>query len=229
DLRRTGNVSLKASYTLQFADGTGSTAQSQSALINAGVPNLRSINPFDYDQRHRFILNTDYRFAGGSAYNGPMIKDFQVLANTGFNFIANLGSGMPYTPQQFATPVTGEVTPSTEGSINGARMPWQFTLDFNADRNIPLSFGKEGDKKKMYNLNVYVWVTNLLNTRNVRNVYRFTGVSDDDGYLAAAQAQQFIRQQNDPASFSNYYSMFINNPNNLGQPRQIRLGVRLDF
>lgn len=229
DLRRTGNVTLKASYTLQFADGTGSTSQSQSALINAGVPNLRSINPFDYDQRHRFILNTDYRFAGGSAYNGPMIKDFQVLANTGFNFIANLGSGMPYTPQQFATPITGELTPSTEGSINGARMPWQFTLDFNADRNIPLSFGKDGDKKKSYNLNVYVWVTNLLNTRNVRNVYRFTGVSDDDGYLASAQAQQFIRQQNDPASFGNYYSMFVNNPNNLGQPRQIRLGVRLDF
>lgn len=229
DLRRTGNVSLKASYTLQFADGTGSTSQSQSALINAGVPNLRSINPFDYDQRHRFIINTDYRFAGGSAYNGPMVKDFQVLANTGFNFIANLGSGMPYTPQQFATPVTGEVTPSTEGSINGARKPWQFTLDFNADRNIPLSFGKDGDKKKTYNLNVYFWITNLLNTRNVTSVYRFTGVSDDDGYLAAAQAQQFINQQNDPASFRNYYTMFINNPNNLGQPRQIRLGVRLDF
>ncbi len=229
DLRRTGNIRLNASYTLQFADGTGSTSQSQSALINAGIPNLRSINPFNYDQRHRIILTTDYRFAGGSDYNGPMINDFQVLANTGFNFIANLGSGTPYTPQQFATPITGELSPSTEGSINGARLPWQFNLDFQADRNFDLYFGEEKNGKPTASLNVYLWVTNLLNTRNVLAVHRFTGIPEDDGYLAAAQAQQFINQQNDPASFRNYYSMFVNDPNRLGAPRQIRLGLRLDF
>ena len=229
DLRRTGNIRLNASYTLQFADGTGSTSQSQSALINAGIPNLRSINPFNYDQRHRIIVTTDYRFSGGTDYNGPMIKDFQVLANTGFNFIANLGSGTPYTPQQFATPVTGEITPSTEGSINGARLPWQFSLDFQADRNFDVYFGKEKTGKPKASLNVYVWVTNLLNTRNVRAVHRFTGIPEDDGYLASAQAQQFINQQNSPDSFRNYYAMFVNDPNRLGAPRQIRLGVRLDF
>ena len=229
DLRRTGNIRLNASYTLQFADGTGSTSQSQSALINAGIPNLRSINPFNYDQRHRIIVTTDYRFAGGADYNGPMIKDFQVLANTGFNFIANLGSGTPYTPQQFATPVTGEITPSTEGSINGARLPWQFGVDFQADRNFDLYLGGDKAGKPKANLNVYVWVTNLLNTRNVRDVHRFTGIPEDDGYLASAQAQQVINQQNDPESFRNYYAMFVNDPNRLGAPRQIRLGVRLDF
>ena len=229
DLRRTGNIRLNASYTLQFADGTGSTSQSQSALINAGIPNLRSINPFSYDQRHRIILTTDYRFAGGTDYNGPMIKDFQVLANTGFNFIGNLGSGTPYTPQQFATPITGEIAPSTEGSINGARLPWQFSVDFQADRNFDLYFGEDKSKKPSANLNVYIWVTNLLNNRNVRSVHRFTGITEDDGYLASAPAQQFINQQNDPDSFRNYYSMFINDPGRLGAPRQIRLGVRLDF
>jgi hypothetical protein len=229
DLRRTGNVRLNASYTLQFADGTGSTSQSQSALINAGLPNLRSVNPFNYDQRHRIILTTDYRFGGGTDYNGPNIGDFQVLANTGFNFICNLGSGTPYTPQQFATPVTGELSPSTEGSINGARLPWQFTVDFNADRNFNLTFGGEGDKKKTANLNVYIWVTNLLNTRNIRSVHRFTGIPEDDGYLASAVAQQNINQQNSPDSFRNYYSMYVNDPNRFGQPRQIRLGVRFDF
>jgi hypothetical protein len=214
---------------LQFADGTGSTTQSQAALINAGLPNLRSINPFNYDQRHRIILVTDYRFGGGSDYNGPRIKDFEVFGNTGFNFIANLGSGTPYTPQQFATPVTGEITPSTEGTINGARLPWQFTVDFNADRNFNLQFGKDGEKKRTASLNVYLWVTNLLNTRNIRGVHRFTGIAEDDGYLASAQAQQLIQQQNDSDSFRNYYSMFVNDPNRLGQPRQVRLGVRLDF
>jgi hypothetical protein len=78
-------------------------------------------------------------------------------------------------------------------------------------------------------LNVYVWVTYLLNTRNVRSVHRFTGIPEDDGYLASAQAQQFINQQNSPDSFRNYYSMSMNDPNRLAAPRQIRLGVRLDF
>ena len=74
DMRRTGNVRLNANYTLQFADGTGSTTQTALALINAGLPNLRSINPFNYDQRHRIVANVDYRYGAGEEYNGPVVK-----------------------------------------------------------------------------------------------------------------------------------------------------------
>ncbi len=229
DLRRTGNVQLKASYTLQFADGTGSSAQSQTALINAGLPNLRTVNAFNYDQRHRIVATVDYRYGDGNDYNGPVWFNKQVFASTGVNFIANLGSGTPYTPAQFAYPITGEISPSTVGSINGARLPWAFTVDMNIDKNFNLKYGKEGEKQKTANLNVYLWITNLFNTQNTYGVYRFTGTSDDDGYLASAQYQQIINSQNSPASFRNYYSMFVNNPYNLGTPRQLRLGIRFDF
>lgn len=229
DLRRTGNIWMKASYTLQFADGTGSTSQTQTALINAGLPNLRSVNPFNYDQRHRIIVTTDYRYGNGADYNGPVWFNTPIFENTGANLICNLGSGFPYTPQRLATPITGELSPSTDGSINGARLPWQFTVDLNLDRNFSLSFGKEGEKKKTANLNVYLWVTNLLNTKNIAGVYRYTGVYNDDGWLAASQSQPSINQQNSPEGFRNYYGMYVNNPNNLRSPRQIRLGVRFDF
>lgn len=229
DLRRTGNIQLKASYTLQFADGTGSSSQSQTALINAGLPNLRTVTPFSYDQRHRIVTTVDYRYGEGSDYNGPIWFGKQIFANTGANLIANLGSGTPYTPAVFAYPITGEISPSTEGSINGARLPWSFTVDLNLDRNFSLQFGGEGDKKKSANLNVYLWVTNVFNTRNIFGVYRFTGTPDDDGYLASAQYQQVINNQNSPDGFRNYYSMYVNNPYNLGAPRQIRLGIRFDF
>jgi hypothetical protein len=229
DLRRTGNFWMRASYTLQFADGTGSSTQSQLALINAGFPNLRTVAPFNYDQRHRIVTTFDYHYGEGSDYTGPVWFGKRVFENTGVNMIANLGSGTPYTPQKFATPITGELSPSTEGSINGARLPWQFSVDMNLDRNFSLKFGKEGDKRKSANLNIYLWITNLFNSRNVNGVYRFTGVSDDDGYLAAAQFQPLINQQNNPSSFRNYYSMLANNPYNLGTPRQIRLGIRFDF
>jgi hypothetical protein len=229
DMRRTGNLWMKASYTLQFADGTGSSTQSQIALINAGLPNLRNVAPFNYDQRHRLVITADYHYGEGKDYNGPVWFGKKVLENTGANLICNMGSGTPYTPQVFATPITGELSPSTEGSINGARLPWQFTVDLNLDRNFTLKFGEKDGKKKVANLNVYIWCTNLLNTRNIFGVYRFTGTPDDDGYLASAQFQPLIAQQNSPEAFRNYYSMYTNNPYNLGTPRQIRLGVRFDF
>ncbi len=233
DMRRTGNVRLNANYTLQFADGTGSTTQTALALINAGLPNLRSINPFNYDQRHRIVANVDYRYGAGEEYNGPVVKfggkERQLFANTGLNMIANLGSGTPYTASTIATPITGEISPSTEGSINGSRLPWQFSLDANLDRNFTVTYGGEGDAAKTTNLNVYLWIGNVLNTRNINSVYRFTGVADDDGYLAAAQYQPLINSQNDPNAFRNYYSMFVDNPFNLGLPRTVRLGLKFDF
>ena len=233
DMRRTGNVRVNANYTLQFADGTGSTTQTALALINAGLPNLRSINPFNYDQRHRIVANVDYRYGAGEEYNGPVVKfggkERQLFANTGLNVIANLGSGTPYTASTIATPITGEISPSTEGSINGSRLPWQFSLDANLDRNFTLTYGGEGDAAKTTNLNLYLWIGNVLNTRNINSVYRFTGVADDDGYLAAAQYQPLINSQNDPNAFRNYYSMFVDNPFNLGLPRTVRLGLKFDF
>jgi hypothetical protein len=228
DLRRTGNIWMKASYTLQFADATGSESNTAIALINAGLPNLRTVAPLNFDQRHRINVTMDYRFGDGSDYNGPVWFGKQVLANTGANFIANLGSGTPYTASTIAYPITGEISPSTEGSINGSRLPWSFTLDANIDKNFTLTFG-EGEGAKSVNLNVYLWLTNILNTQNINSVYRFTGTSDDDGYLAAAQYQPNIESQNSPESFRNYYNMRINNPFNLSTPRTVRLGVRLDF
>ena len=233
DMRRTGNVRLNANYTLQFADGTGSSTETALALINAGLPNLRSISPLTYDQRHRIVVNVDYRYGTGESYDGPVAnfggKERQLFSEMGFNIIANLGSGTPYTASTIATPITGEISPSTEGSINGSRLPWQFNMDMNLDKNITLKFGGEGENSKSVNLNVYLWIGNVLNSQNINSVYRFTGVSNDDGYLAAAQYQPLIESQTNPDSFRNYYQMYTNNPFNLGVPRTLRLGVKFDF
>jgi hypothetical protein len=182
----------------------------------------------NYDQRHKINATIDYRYGSGKDYNGPVWFDRQIFSDMGMNFIANLGSGTPYTASVIPTPVTGEISPSTEGSINGSRLPWQFTLNANIDKNFSLKIGK-GDSPKVANMNIYLWVTNLLNTRNIIDVYRFTGVSDDDGYLAAAQYQPTINSQNSPNSFANYYSQYVDDPRNLSIPRTIRLGIRLDF
>ncbi len=233
DLRRTGNIRLTASYTLQFADGTGSDPNTSLSLINANQPNLRTIAPLNFDQRHRFTANVDFSYGGGTDYNGPLLFGKKILQNTGVNFTSILGSGTPYSSSSLIVQEGNFNPPGGRlvGTINGARLPWQFNTDLQLYRDIALTFGKdEGqDKAKKANLNIYLLVTNVFNTRMVTGVYRATGSPDDDGYLAAAQYQSNINAQNDPQSFRDLYALKVDNPYNFGAPRTIRLGVRFDF
>jgi hypothetical protein len=239
DLRRMASgVQLTANYTLQFADGTGSSASDGVNLVSSGQPNLRTTHPLDFDQRHTVVLNVDYRFGAGKDYNGPRIKKgekiINVLEDVGANVVFRAGSGTPYSKQSNYIP-EGQFgisnNPRLDGSINGSNLPWNFRMDLRIDKNLELSWGgkKEGDAKKSANLNIYLQVLNVLNTKNVINVYRATGSPDDDGYLASAQAQTTIAGQTSPTSFNDLYSVKINNPSNYQRPRVIRLGILLDF
>ncbi len=227
DLRRTGNVWMRASYTLQFADGTGSGPNTGINLINSGQANLRTISPLDFDQRHRFQTTFDFRYGGGKDYNGPMLFGKAIFQRTGINVVSILGSGTPYSrSSQVVSEGTGAGNYRLDGTLNGARLPWQFTTDLQLDRDIPLTFGGEdGDKAKSANLNVYLLVTNVFNTENITGAYRYTGSPNNDGYLA----QLNDRTQLDPDAFREMYTIKINNPGNYGAPRTIRLGVRFDF
>jgi hypothetical protein len=235
DLRRTGGSSLKANYTLQFAEGSGSNANSGANLALSGQPNLRILQPLDYDQRHTIVLTFDHRFGKGSDYKGPKIekgdKTIQILKDFGFNIQFFIGSGTPYT--RWAFPVAangGGQRPSIVGSINGVYKPWTVRGNLRIDKNFELTFGnKDSDNKRTANLNVYLQVLNVLNQRNILNVYNFTGLPDDDGFLASPIAQSTIQSTNSPAAFIDQYRIFINRPGNYSLPRQIRLGIQLDF
>ena len=233
DLRRTGNVRMTANYTLQFAEGTGSDATSAAGLINAGLPNLRNIFPYNFDRRHNISVTFDYRYGGdvnGSKYTGPMIGKCKLLQNTGINIFSQTYSGNPYSDQTFITDeAIGNLNSGLNGTLNGSRLPWAYRLDIQVDRTFKMEFGKDEDKKKKAFLNVYVRLTNILNQFNVLGVYRATGNWDDDGYLAAASSQASIQNQIDEQAFRDYYTMKIQNPLNISSPRTIRLGIKFDF
>lgn len=229
DLRRTGNIRLTANYTLQFAEGTGSSATSALSFVNSSQPDLRTIYPMSYDQRHSFAFKVDYRYGSGADYNGPMIGDVAILENFGANIVALVNSGSPYSKQKNITSALLTGTPQLTGGLNGSRMPWTYNLDFQIDRTWKLEFGKEEDKQKTTYLNVYLRITNLLNHKNVLSVYRATGIADDDGYLASAEWQNTIQNKLDEQSFRDLYRMAVMNPYNYNSPRTIRLGVKFDF
>ncbi len=233
DLRRTNNVRLRAAYTLQFADATGSSTTTAASLIAAGLPNLRSTYPMPWDRRHQFNIVLDYRYGGGKKYNGPRInrdkKDkppIDILANTGFNLTVTGGSGTPYTASLHPTsPISGG-TRLLKGTYGGSRLPWQFRMDFRVDKDI---YFKKKENGKQYSMNVYFQILNLLNTRNAINVYPYTGNPDDDGYLSAPEWQREIHDQLDPQSYIDLYSIFVDSPFNYSAPRQIRFGMMFNF
>jgi outer membrane receptor protein involved in Fe transport len=231
EMRRSGNVSMSANYTLQFANGTGSSSSSALSLVNTGQPNLRTTIPLSYDQRHAFNLSMDYRFDSGKDYNGPVWFNKQVFADAGANFIIIAGSGTPYSRQSNITQdgAFGINQRSTlDGSLNGSRNPWTVRINTKINKRFSIDVGQLDNKKKL-GFNVYLQVQNLLNTKNVRSVYRATGNPDDDGYLSDASAQTDINAQNDPQSFRDMYMMKINNPSNYSLPRMARLGIEINF
>lgn len=233
DLRRVKNISIRASYTLQFADGTGSDATTSLNLVNTGQPNLRTIFPLSFDQRHAFTGVLDYRYAGGKNYNGPVIGGKEIFADAGANLAFRLGSGTPYTRQSNIVPFGLYSTGNTQtvGSLNGSRLPWIYTLDLKVDKNVDLQLGKpkEGEQVKMMAMNVYLQVLNLLNTKNILSVYPTTGNPDDDSYLNDPRYEPFIESQNDSQSFRELYSIKLQNPGFYSLPRRIRLGIVLNF
>eukprot|EP01030_Chromulinospumella_sphaerica_P034549 gene34549-biopygen18987 len=88
DLRATNHLKMQVSYTLQFAEGTGSSYAGGrgllSTLINEGFPNLRYVTNLSIDSRHYIAVNADYRYFDGE---GPTIGGKHILQNAGANLI----------------------------------------------------------------------------------------------------------------------------------------------
>ncbi|KAA9345625.1 TonB-dependent receptor [Adhaeribacter soli] len=245
DLRRTGNIALTASYTLQFAKGTGSSATSGYNLASQGIPNLRTPIPLDFDQRHGFKVNLDYRFFDGE---GPLLFDKTIFQNTGINFTVFAGSGTPYSRQANITNYINAIgRPVLEGTMNGSRLPANYRADLRIDKDFKI--GKtvvnvvDGQTQEKFissryvkSLNVFFRVENVFNRMNVLNVYRYTGSAEDDGYLASYQ-EKFGEAANQ-SLMDIYMVRMLNgtggeglgsNPTNYSLPRRAVLGVSLTF
>lgn len=222
DLRKTkfNNFSLQGSYTVQFADGTGSNANSQRNLTSRG--NLRTLFPLDFDERHRLVANLDYRYGDESSYTGPVIGELPIFANTGINLQLNAVSGRPYTARVVPTELGGA---GTVGSINGARKPWNFTVNLRVDKSFKVH-------KNLF-MNAYLRVSNLLDRRNVIDVYSATGSPEDDGFLRSSNGQDqidnILNSQRLLESYLASYQWALLNPDFFSLPRRMFVGVSMDF
>ncbi|MES2704290.1 MAG: carboxypeptidase regulatory-like domain-containing protein [Bacteroidota bacterium] len=231
DMRATNHLSLNVAYTLQFAEGTGSTPNGGkgllSSLIQEGFPNIRYVTPLNTDSRHIINANIDYTLGDGE---GPVIRGLNAFQNAGVTFIVRTRSGEPYTRYQDALGQT------VVGGVNGSRLPWHFNTDMRVFKDFALSWGnkrplsEEGVRPKTrYFIRAVVMVNNLFNTREILGVYGYTGRPDDNGYLASALGQTFVPQQISPQSYTDLYRIYANNPDNLNFARTINFSLEFNF
>ena len=249
---RMRNIRMQASYTMQFAAGTGSSFTSSRNALNSvdGFTAIRALLPLDFDQRHRVSGNIDYRFYGDDN-KGPAInlgsKTIYPLSNAGANLTFYLGSGTPYSVNSLANAadVQSGINQSIQlaGTPNGSRLPWQVRFDLKIDKDIVLGGKQKLDAEgnpmvdskgnnvtsREYAINVYLLMLNALNTKNVLNVYKTSGLPDDDGYLNTGVGEQAINAAIDGDSFAYLYTLKMQNPNNYSLPRRIRLGIQFNF
>ncbi len=213
DLRRTERVSAMFNYTFSDARGTGSNPSSGFRAIwqsPTTVPYFpQQVFALDFNETHRGTINIDYRFIGddGPAAMHNSGLNLMLSYNSGHNFTKTIGYANGQTPQE---------------TLNESATPWVFQVDLRIDKSIKISG---------LNTNIYLLIINVLNTKNVIDVFPQTGTTND-GYLATADGKQKIKNYGDKYA-QNYIDLYnaVNNSNAdiYGTPRQIRLGFKIEY
>jgi hypothetical protein len=220
DQRRTNNLQFGLAYTLQFADGTGSSVTSSRSLPEGTIN--RSIFALSYDERHKIVLTADYHFPRGREYDGPTLFGYKIFEDAGINILSSFTSGRPYTQELTPDTWSGNVK---VGSLSGSRYPWNNVVNLRLDKNFELS------KKKDHplTLNVYFRVQNLLDTRNILQVYSVTGSPYNDGYLTSTLGAGARDNSVNPQSYALLYNSIMLNPDYFSLPRRMFVGAQFSF
>lgn len=220
EMLRRNKISARASYTLSYATGTGSSDNSTFNNVWQSYDTAKTTKALDFDQRHTFLLAFDLR---NRTKEGPMLLDTHPLQNAGMNFIVRGGSGLAYTPTTVhnAVDLGASLRYDPIAAINSAYRPWNVRVDMKMNKEFKVSSGSA---------NLYVEVLNLFNRENPIDVYTGNGTSADDGYLGtAAAAAQIATLQVDEAEFTSRYQDRLSNPYFWDIPRIVRAGLILGF
>ncbi len=227
NLRRTNRVSLSGSYTLSSSLSTGSSSAThfdiawQDNSLN-GVPYFPVIPaPTDFDRAHTGNFNMDYRFEKD---DGPLLFGMRPLQRVGLNLLFTFSSGVRYTRSSTTTingsqNFSGANAPLAGEGLNASTGPWIYQLDLKLDKTFSLFGSAE--------INLYLWIENVFNRKNVVAVYSGTGLPDNDGWFTTPAGQTWA-ENNGPAAVA-LYNYLQNDPANYGTPRTVRLGAQFNL
>lgn len=188
-----GNFYYNFDYTFMQARGTSSDVQDAYNDISAGrAPRVQLID-LDWDQPHSLnaVLGYTNKKTGWSA-----------------TLISTINSGFPYTPE-FARGEAAGSSVFVGLRENSERRPTTINFDLRLARTF--NWGP-------FDIQAFLDVTNLLDTRNANYVYADTGLPD-----YTLQDYQNWSRLTEISNSTEYF----NNPGMYSAPRFIQLGLRI--
>lgn len=196
--RYADNFSFRMDYTLQFAEGTYTDPTDEINAVLRGEQPALSLVPLGFDRRHTANLQFIYGIAGWNC-----------------SLIGRYFTGQPYTPS-FSTSEAVGASGVSGLTNNSARRPDQKTID--------LTFSKMFELVSNLNLEVFVYVYNLLDQRDQTNVYGDTGSAD---YTTQTNLST-DKLPYDPNRVSTIED-YAGQPSWYSAPRQVQAGISLNF
>ncbi|MCU7490657.1 MAG: TonB-dependent receptor [Ignavibacteria bacterium] len=231
NMRRTAGFAVNASLSFQDARGTGSFPNSNRGIVGAPLEGSTPfapayISPLEFNNPLSGNVNVDFRFG---PEEGPAI-----LHEFGISALARFTSGHPYTLGVGGQDLEGDARDRQPiEPLNSSSTPATFQVDLKVDKTIRLF--------DALSANIYIFVINLFDRRNVENVFLRTGTTTDNGVLSNPNLSGDLSTRPGYADVYrainiNYYEQYQTASNQLvtfpyfyGPPRQIRLGIRLEY
>ncbi len=182
-------ISGSIDYTFMYAKGNNSQPLGGyfDAFSLEEIPHQEYF--LDFDQRHDVAINVNLYVPKDQ---GPEIFGIKPFSDFNMNILFQAGSGLPYTPY---------VDPTVRIEVNSGRKPWTSTLDVRMIKKFWIS-GMA--------FSVFLEITNLLDTENVRYVHSRTGKPYDTGLAGLVGSSPDADH----------------NPAYVGPPRIIKAGVQ---
>lgn len=227
------NPSPQARVRLSYAyqDVQGMSATPRSNFIEVTDPTIVAAQrPYDldYEQAHRIVGELQL-----SGEPGTWLETFDLW------LAGRAASGHPYT--RFEVPTYTSLAPwygammwaaYPQGSTlveprNASRTPWTFFVDLSVSYRFTIGPAK---------IRTLVAITNLLNTKEVVNVFPTTGSSTEDGWLRSELGRRWIEYSTTGIYASLYRDLMLRNRhaylrytgNDIyAAPRQVRLGLEV--
>ncbi|MFC2139912.1 TonB-dependent receptor plug domain-containing protein, partial [Bacteroidota bacterium] len=190
--RFTNNFSFYVNYTFQIAEGSNSKPDEEFDAIRDNRQIELFLIPLEWDQTH--LLNASL-YVGGDDW--------------GSSIVARYGTGLPYTPS--ITQYTADRGITVGLMRNSRRRPAQFTIDWYVNKSFNVFD---------YEINAYVKVLNLLDSKVVVNVFGDTGKAD---YTTLGN-----NIGEDPAR-PNTVAEYQKYPHHYGEPRLVQFGLEINF
>ncbi|MCI0706703.1 MAG: hypothetical protein L0Y80_04355 [Ignavibacteriae bacterium] len=180
----------------------------------------------------RFVASLDYH----SRSSNPYLQD-RAFAGVGFTVLFTAESGLPYTRIAGfsnlgqATPWNIGARPFIQGGIPAEPLynsstPWSYYLDVKFSASVMIG---------PVQTELYAAMLNILNTKNILNVYPTTGSADNDGWLDSPFSTSYKAIPNYEAFYrtailKNHWAFSqATGADMYGTPRQLRIGMKVSI